>query len=114
MKMDSATRALSALSHAHRLAAFRLLVQAGPEGLPAGEIASALGISPPALSFHLSQLSTTGLVRTKHAGRFVYYRADFDAMNALLAFLTENCCGGNPCTPAPRLGASKRRRLVES
>jgi DNA-binding transcriptional ArsR family regulator len=114
MKMGSATRALGALSHPHRLAAFRLLVQAGPEGRPAGEIASALGVSPPALSFHLSQLANAGLVRTKHDGRFVYYSADFDAMNALLAFLTENCCGGNPCSPLPRLGATQRRRLVES
>jgi DNA-binding transcriptional ArsR family regulator len=114
MKVTAATRALSALSHAHRLAAFRLLVQAGPEGRPAGEIASALGISPPALSFHLSQLANAGLVHTRHDGRFVYYSADFEAMNALLEFLTDNCCGGNPCTSVPRLGATKRRRAVES
>jgi DNA-binding transcriptional ArsR family regulator len=114
MKLSAATRALAALSHAHRLAAFRLLVQAGPEGRPAGEVASALGISPPALSFHLSQLANAGLVRAKHDGRFVYYSADFEAMNALLEFLTENCCGGNPCTSVPRLGAPKRHRAVET
>jgi DNA-binding transcriptional ArsR family regulator len=113
MKMTSATRALAALSHVHRLAAFRLLVQAGPEGRPAGEIAAALGIAPPALSFHLAQLANAGLAHTRQDGRFVYYRADFDAMNALLAFLTENCCGGNPCSPVPGLDATKRR-LVES
>jgi DNA-binding transcriptional ArsR family regulator len=114
MEMSSATRALGALSHAHRLAAFRLLVQAGPAGRPAGEIAAALGISPPALSFHLAQLANAGLVRTRQDGRFVYYSADFEAISALLQFLTENCCGGNPCTPVPQLGAPKRRRLVES
>lgn len=114
MKIGSATSALAALSHAHRLAAFRLLVQAGPEGRPAGEIAAALGISPPALSFHLSQLANAGLVRMRQAGRFVYYSADFEAMNALLAFLTANCCGGNPCTPVPRPGPGKRRKPVVS
>jgi DNA-binding transcriptional ArsR family regulator len=114
MKMTAATRALSALAHEHRLAAFRRLVQAGPEGLPAGEIAAAVGISPPAVSFHLAQLTNAGLVRSRQDGRFVYYRADFDAMNALLAFLTESCCGGNPCGPVPGFNAPKRRRLVES
>ncbi len=114
MKMTSATRALAALSHEYRLSAFRLLVQAGPRGRPAGEIASALGISPPAVSFHLSQLSNASLVRARHDGRFVYYSADFEAMNALLAFLTEDCCGGNPCISVRRVGVTKRRGPVEA
>jgi len=101
METSSAARVLSALSHEHRLGVFRLLVEAGPAGRPAGKIADALGLAPPTLSFHLAQLSNAGLVRARQAGRFIHYSADFDAMSALVAFLTENCCGGNPCGPQP-------------
>jgi ArsR family transcriptional regulator len=93
MKPKDAVTALAALAQDTRLAAFRLLVQQGAGGLPAGEIASALGVAPATLSFHLKELAHAGLVRTRHESRFVYYSADFDAIDRLLAYLTENCCG---------------------
>lgn len=90
-------RALGALAHESRLAIFRLLVVAGPDGMPAGEIADQLGVSPSGLSFHLKDLSHAGLVDARHAGRFVYYSANFDAMRHLIGFLTDNCCNGQTC-----------------
>ncbi|MBW0448396.1 ArsR family transcriptional regulator [bacterium M00.F.Ca.ET.228.01.1.1] len=97
--MDSnlVVRALGALAHESRLAIFRALVVAGPEGLPAGEIAQQLGLSPSSLSFHLKDLSHAGLVTGQQQGRFIYYSANFDAMNGLIGFLTENCCAGGTC-----------------
>jgi len=99
MDISQAAAALAALSHASRLAAFRLLVQAGPEGLAASRISDALGLNPSSLSFHLKELTHAQLVAPRHEGRFVIYAARFDNMNALMAFLTENCCGGVPCAP---------------
>jgi DNA-binding transcriptional ArsR family regulator len=101
METTDAIRALGALAQETRLAIFRLLVQAGPEGRAAGAIGEALGIPPATLSFHLAQLAGAGLVRARQEGRFVYYSTDFGAMNTLLGFLTENCCGGNGCGPQP-------------
>jgi len=97
--MDSnlVVRALGALAHESRLAIFRALVVAGPDGLPAGEIAQQLGLSPSSLSFHLKDLSHAGLVTGQQQGRFIYYSANFDAMNGLVGFLTENCCAGGAC-----------------
>jgi DNA-binding transcriptional ArsR family regulator len=92
-------KALGALAQETRLAMFRMLVQAGPEGLPAGEIAGRLGLAAPAASFHLTQLSHARLARSRSQGRFVIYSADFEQMAGLVAFLTENCCGGDPCGP---------------
>jgi ArsR family transcriptional regulator len=109
MEASRAARLLSALSHEHRLAVFRLLVQAGPQGRPAGEIAAEVGLAAPTLSFHLAQLSNTGLLRARQDGRFIHYSADFAAMNALVAFLTENCCGGNLCGPQPVACAPARK-----
>ncbi len=100
MNRDRAVTSLAALAQASRLDAFRLLVQAGPPGLAAGELAGKLGISPPALSFHLRGLAQAGLVRSRQQGRFVYYSAAYDAMQSLVDFLTENCCGGSVCAPA--------------
>lgn len=100
MNRDRAVTSLAALAQATRLEAFRQLVQAGPTGLAAGDLAQRLGISPPALSFHLRGLAQAGLVRSRHQGRFVYYSAAFDAMQSLVGFLTENCCGGAACAPA--------------
>ncbi len=97
--MDDAVEALSALAQASRLKIHRLLVEAGPEGLPAGRIAEALEVPAATLSFHLSHLSRAGLVVSRQAGRFVLYSADFRAMNALVGYLTENCCGGKSCAP---------------
>ena len=90
--------ALSALAHEHRLAVFRLLVQAGPEGLPAGSLAEHIGVPASSMSFHLAQLSHAGLVSQRRQSRSIIYAADFGAMNALMAYMTENCCGGLPCS----------------
>lgn len=91
-------RALGALAQDHRLAAFRLLVQAGPDGLGAGAIAQAVGVVPSSMSFHLAQLAHAGLVTQRRQSRSIIYTADFTAMNGLMGYLTENCCGGLPCT----------------
>lgn len=99
MDNKDAVPALAALAQETRLATFRLLVQAGPGGLAASKIAEALGMPPSSLSFHLKELSNAKLVVPRHEGRFVIYAVQFDTMNALLGFLTENCCGGNPCSP---------------
>lgn len=97
MKSELAVARLYALAQESRLAVFRLLVQRGPEGLPAGEIASRLKIAAATLSFHLKELSNAGLLVSRQEGRFIYYAPDFKAMNGLLAYLTENCCAGKPC-----------------
>ncbi|WP_045227242.1 ArsR/SmtB family transcription factor [Methyloterricola oryzae] len=97
METRTAVRSLTALAQETRLAIFRLLVQAGPEGLAAGKISESLGLVPSSLSFHLKELARADLVSVRQEGRFLYYAADFQAMNALLAYLTENCCGGQPC-----------------
>ncbi|MBB5502501.1 helix-turn-helix transcriptional regulator [Paraburkholderia sp. MM5384-R2] len=97
MDTINAVRALGALAHESRLAIFRQLVVAGPEGMAAGEIAQQLGISPSGLSFHLKDLTHAGLVSPRQEGRFVIYTANFDAMTSLIGFLTENCCSGTSC-----------------
>lgn len=99
METKTAVTALAALAQESRLAVFRALVQAGPLGLAAGRIAELLGVPPSSLSFHLKELAHAGLVDATPQGRFVIYTARYAQMNALVAFLTENCCGGNPCTP---------------
>jgi DNA-binding transcriptional ArsR family regulator len=99
MDNKTAITALAALAQESRLAAFRLLVQVGPEGLAASKIAEQLEVAPSALSFHMKELSHAGLVTARSEGRFVIYSANFDRMNGLLGFLTENCCGGNVCSP---------------
>jgi len=99
MKSRPVIEALSALAQEHRLEVFRLLVQAGPEGMPAGSIADALSIPPSSLSFHLAHLTRAGLVEQRRDGRSLIYSADFETMNALVGFLTENCCGGASCAP---------------
>lgn len=99
MKNADAVKALSALAQETRLAVFRLLVEKGPSGMTAGKIAEALDIVPATLTFHLKELSAAGLLESHSEGRFVIYSTRFDRMNELVAFLTSNCCGGNPCTP---------------
>jgi len=101
MEAKSVVRALGALAQESRLAVYRLLVQQGPTGIAAGEIAATLGLAPATLSFHLKELSNAGLVKSLQQGRFVFYSADFEAMNSLLAYLTENCCAADcgPCAP---------------
>lgn len=111
MDTSSVIAALAALAQESRLAVFRLLVQAGPAGLAASRIAEHLAIPASSLSFHLKELTHAGLVKAAPEGRFIIYSADFTTMNAVLAFLTANCCGGNPCAPlaacAPALPTSK-------
>lgn len=106
MESRHAVRALSALAQETRLGVFRLLVRAGPKGVVAGKLAASLDVPPATLSFHLKELAHAGLVQSRQQGRHVHYSAEFDAMNGLLAYLTENCCGGAPCPP-PR---PKRRK----
>jgi ArsR family transcriptional regulator len=97
----AAVKGLSALAQETRLAIFRMLVQQGPAGLAAGSIGDALKLAPATLSFHLRELSHAGLVCTRQQSRFIYYSADFSAMNALLGYLAENCCrASGACTPA--------------
>ena len=91
--------ALTAVAQESRLAVFRLLARAGADGMAATRIADNLGIAPSSLSFHLKELTHAGLVTQRQDGRFVIYSANFDTMNALIAFMTENCCTGNPCGP---------------
>lgn len=99
MTADDTIRALGALAQEHRLAAFRLLVQAGPEGMAAGALAEALGVPPSSMSFHLAQLTHAGLITQRRQSRSLIYAADYAAMNGLMAYLTENCCGGAACAP---------------
>lgn len=98
MNIQNAVVALGALAQETRLQAFRLLVQAGQEGLAVGRIAELLCTEPNGrLSFHLKELVNAGLATTRQAGRFIYYSANYPTMNDLLAYLTEQCCGGQPC-----------------
>ncbi len=101
MDQQQTLAALRALSHQHRLSAYRALVQAGPEGLAVGELRDALGLPPATLTSHLNQLRSAGLVSDEREGRVIRVRADYTAMDALLGFLTENCCAGQGCLPAP-------------
>ncbi len=102
MDTTQATEALAALAHETRLKAFRMLVEAGQEGLAAGRIGEELQLPGATLSFHLAHLTRAGLVQSRQAGRFVIYRADFQNMNALVGYLTENCCGGRSCAPSAK------------
>ena len=114
MELESASKSLAALGHGTRLALFRLLVQAGPEGISAGLIGEKLELAPATLSFHLAHLSRVGLIRGRQEGRFIFYVADYAAMKALLAFLTDNCCRGGQRLPgvAAAAAAPKRRRAA--
>ncbi|MBM3648388.1 MAG: winged helix-turn-helix transcriptional regulator [Alphaproteobacteria bacterium] len=116
METINAVAALGALAQANRLEVFRLLVQTGPEGLAAGDIAERLNISPPTLSFHLAHLRQAGLLQMRRDGRSLIYSADYDGMNALMAFLTENCCVGAGCAvpacPPVKVPTVRRRRLA--
>jgi ArsR family transcriptional regulator len=120
MEKSDAISSLAALAQDNRLDAFRLLVQAGPTGMPAGQVSTALKLAPNTLSFHLDRLRQAGLVTVKREGRSLIYAARFDNMNALVGYLTENCCSGvnadcapaacTPgCAPAPAKKSSKRK-----
>ena len=100
MKAATAIEALGALAQDHRLKLFRLLVQAGEKGMPAGAIADALGVPNSSLSFHLAQLRNAGLILQERQHRSLIYRANYAAMNGLIAYLMENCCAGADCGTA--------------
>jgi DNA-binding transcriptional ArsR family regulator len=99
METNEIVIALTALAQASRLSVFRLLVQTGEAGLPAGKIAEALEIPSSSLSFHLKELHHAGLIQSRQEGRFVIYSAHYARMNAVIGYLTENCCNGQPCCP---------------
>lgn len=109
METSNVLTALAALAQETRLAVYRLLVEHAPEGLPAGRIATRLDIPPPSLSFHLKELWRAGLIAPTQDGRFVWYRADLDAMSGLIAYLTENCCRGSAACDPTCAPASARR-----
>ncbi len=102
METSTAVAALAALAQDNRLDVFRLLVQAGPQGISAGKIADALDLAPNTLTFHFDRLRMAGLVTVEREGRSMIYAARFEVMNALVAFLTDNCCRGVVCKPAKR------------
>ena len=107
--MTQAVEALAALAQETRLRIYRLLVESGPEGLPAGRIGEELDLAPATLSFHLSHLARAGLAQSRQDGRFVIYSADFRNMKALVGYLTENCCGGRTCAPAAKSVRKERK-----
>src|SRR6266853_6620884 len=112
MKKTDAVGALAALAQDNRLDVFRLLVQAGPESMPAGALSTALDIAPNALTFHFDRLRMAGLVSVRREGRSMIYAARFETMNALLGYLTENCCQGRADQCKPSEGKTSRPSMV--
>ena len=114
MEKATAVSALAALAQDNRLDVFRLLVQAGPEGMPAGAVAEALELAPNTLTFHFDRLRHAGLVSVRRDGRSMIYAARYETMNALLGFLTENCCAGAPQTCAPAVCKPARAKRAKA
>jgi ArsR family transcriptional regulator len=114
MKTPAVIEALGGLAHEHRLAIYRLLVQRGPDGLPAGAIGQRVGLVPSSLTFHLQNLQRAGLITQRRESRQLIYSADFAVMNGLVGYLTENCCGnsGSECCP-PALAAKPAKRVAK-
>ena len=111
MKSKQVIAAFGALAHEHRLAVYRLLVARGPAGLPAGSIADRVRLVPSSLTFHLQNLQRAGLITQRREGRQLIYSTDFGVMNAVVTYLTENCCGSSAaCVPCVPPGAVKARR----
>lgn len=117
METKTAIAALSALAQETRLAVFRYLVEAGAAGVTVGRIGEALEVAPATLSFHLKELSRAGLIASRQESRFIWYSANYESMNALIAYLTDNCCQGQPeacglaCTPKQKSTAARRRKV---
>jgi ArsR family transcriptional regulator, arsenate/arsenite/antimonite-responsive transcriptional repressor len=115
MKTAAVIEALGALAHEHRLAIYRLLVQRGPDGLPAGAIGQCVGLLPSSLTFHLQNLQRAGLITQRRESRQLIYSADFAVMNGLVGYLTENCCANSSsacCPPALAVKPAKRAAKV--
>lgn len=118
MEIKSALAALSALAQETRLAVFRYLVEAGPEGMTVGRIGEALEVPAATLSFHLKELSHAGLVASRQESRFIWYSANYESMNGLIAYLTENCCRGQPeacgvgCAPQTKSSTASRKKVT--
>jgi ArsR family transcriptional regulator len=112
MKKSDVIAALAALAQDNRLDVFRLLVEAGPEGMPAGAVATTLDLAPNTLTFHFDRLRTAGLVTVRREGRSMIYAAQFETMNALIGYLTDNCCGGVPCAPAVACKPARKRAKI--
>src|SRR5262245_20463912 len=110
MEQIDAVAALAALAQDNRLDVYRLLVQAGPQGMPAGNIASALKLAPNTLTFHFDRLRHAGLVTVRREGRLMIYAARYDTMNELVGYLTENCCGGGTSTVACKPARTRRAK----
>ncbi|MYN05368.1 metalloregulator ArsR/SmtB family transcription factor [Pseudoduganella sp. DS3] len=107
METKSVIAALAALAQESRLSTYRLLVQTGPQGLAASKIAEELDMAPSSLSFHLKELTNAGLIESRQEGRFIYYSANFDTMNQVLSYLTDNCCAGQSCAPSSTIKSCK-------
>ncbi len=112
MRKTDAVTILAALAQDSRLDVFRLLVEAGPDGMPAGHIANSLKLQPNALTFHLDRLREAKLVEARREGRSIIYAARYDAMNSLISYLTDNCCQGRPGRCLPRKTKVKRAEMV--
>ena len=112
MEKIDAVMALAALAQDNRLDVFRLLVPAGPDGMPAGAVADALDLAPNTLTFHFDRLRTAGLVTVRREGRSMIYAARYETMNDLLGFLTENCCDGVSCAPASQCKPARKRAKI--
>lgn len=110
MEQSEAVDALAALAQDNRLDVYRLLVQAGPAGMPAGNVASELKLAPNTLTFHFDRLRQAGLVTVRREGRSMIYAARFEAVNELIGYLTENCCGGEACLPAAVCKPARRKK----
>lgn len=113
MRKQDAVAILAALAQDNRLDVFRLLVEAGPEGMPAGHIATSLRLPPNALTFHLDRLRDAGLVTARRDGRSMIYAAQFQAMNSLVSYLTDHCCQGRPELCKPQVGGAARRAAAQ-
>src|ERR1700688_818010 len=112
MEKTDVVAALAALAQDNRLDVYRLLVQAGPDGVPAGAVAPGVDLAPNTLTFHFDRLRTAGLVTVRRDGRSMIYAAQFETMNSLLGYLTENCCGGAPCPPALEGKPARKRAKI--
>jgi DNA-binding transcriptional ArsR family regulator len=112
MEKTEAVTALAALAQDNRLDVFRLLVEAGPEGMPAGAVATTLGLAPNTLTFHFDRLRAAGLVTVRRDGRSMIYAAQFETMNSLLGYLTDNCCGGMSCAPTVECKPVRKRTKI--